>query len=80
MIDWNLYITESFLHQIQPIVSKISVEANKLPSYYKVKHILFQNVAAASKTHKLGIDLRTAAYITSIEKIFVTYDEHGLAF
>ncbi|PZC79201.1 glutamate dehydrogenase, mitochondrial [Helicoverpa armigera] len=38
------------------------------------------NVAAASKTHKLGIDLRTAAYITSIEKIFVTYDEHGLAF
>ncbi|KAJ8719247.1 hypothetical protein PYW07_016803 [Mythimna separata] len=38
------------------------------------------NVAAAAKTHNLGIDLRTAAYITSIEKIFVTYDEHGLAF
>ncbi|KAJ8724226.1 hypothetical protein PYW08_015700 [Mythimna loreyi] len=38
------------------------------------------NVAAAAKTHNLNIDLRTAAYITSIEKIFVTYDEHGLAF
>ncbi|XP_050562938.1 glutamate dehydrogenase 2, mitochondrial-like isoform X2 [Spodoptera frugiperda] len=38
------------------------------------------NVAAAAKSYNLGIDLRTAAYITSIEKIFATYDEHGLAF
>ncbi|KAF9412587.1 hypothetical protein HW555_008950 [Spodoptera exigua] len=38
------------------------------------------NVAAAAKTHNLGVDLRTAAYVTAIEKIFATYDEHGLAF
>ncbi|XP_026731610.1 glutamate dehydrogenase, mitochondrial-like isoform X2 [Trichoplusia ni] len=38
------------------------------------------NVIATAKTHKLGLDMRTAAYINAIEKIFCTYDEHGLAF
>ncbi|CAD0200552.1 unnamed protein product [Chrysodeixis includens] len=38
------------------------------------------NVIASAKTHKLGLDMRTAAYISAIEKIFCTYDEHGLAF
>ncbi|XP_068626155.1 glutamate dehydrogenase, mitochondrial-like [Battus philenor] len=38
-----------------------------------------QNVARAATTHNLQLDMRTAAYITAIEKIFVTYDEHGLA-
>ncbi|XP_049871155.1 glutamate dehydrogenase, mitochondrial-like [Pectinophora gossypiella] len=38
------------------------------------------NVMRACKEHKLGIDLRTSAYITAIEKIFTTYDEMGLAF
>ncbi|KAL4703025.1 hypothetical protein ACJJTC_019243 [Scirpophaga incertulas] len=36
------------------------------------------NVMKAAVTHKLGLDVRTAAYITAIEKIFVTYDEQGL--
>ncbi|KPJ05845.1 Glutamate dehydrogenase, mitochondrial [Papilio xuthus] len=38
-----------------------------------------QNVSQAASTHNLELDMRTAAYITAIEKIFVTYDEHGLA-
>ncbi|KOB76953.1 Glutamate dehydrogenase [Operophtera brumata] len=38
-----------------------------------------QNVMKAAQKHKLGIDLRTAAYVTAIEKIFTTFDEHGLA-
>ncbi|CAB3227479.1 unnamed protein product [Arctia plantaginis] len=38
-----------------------------------------QNIVTANQKHKLGLDLRTSAYITAIEKIFVTYDEHGLA-
>ncbi|CAH0716631.1 unnamed protein product, partial [Brenthis ino] len=38
-----------------------------------------RNVKRSAMQHNLDLDLRTAAYITAIEKIFVTYDEHGLA-
>lgn len=39
-----------------------------------------RNIMRAAKQYNLGLDLRTAAYITSIEKIFKVYDEAGLTF
>lgn len=37
-------------------------------------------IAATSRKYGLGLDLRTAAYINSIEKIFQKYNEAGLSF
>lgn len=37
-------------------------------------------IAATSRRYGLGLDLRTAAYINSIEKIVQTYSEAGLSF
>jgi glutamate dehydrogenase (NAD(P)+) len=34
----------------------------------------------ACERYDLGLDLRTAAYITSIEKIFRVYNEAGLSY
>ncbi|XP_048000071.1 glutamate dehydrogenase, mitochondrial-like [Leguminivora glycinivorella] len=36
------------------------------------------NVMRAAKQYDLGLDVRTAAYVTAIERIFLTYDEQGL--
>ncbi|XP_028166449.1 glutamate dehydrogenase, mitochondrial-like isoform X2 [Ostrinia furnacalis] len=37
------------------------------------------NVMRVAKQHNLGLDVRTAAYVNAIEKIFMTYDDMGLA-
>lgn len=42
--------------------------------------ILWQAIMKTAMKFNLGLDLRTAAYINSIEKIFATYSEAGLAF
>lgn len=39
-----------------------------------------RNIMKTAMEYKLGLDLRTAAYITAIEKIFVVYREAGLTF
>jgi len=39
-----------------------------------------RNIMKVAMRHNLGLDLRTAAYIHSIEKIFHTYDTSGLSF
>jgi len=35
-------------------------------------------VIEKAKKHELGLDLRTATYISAIEKIFVSYNSSGL--
>jgi len=37
-------------------------------------------IMAAGKEYELGLDVRTAAYVVALEKIFNTYAEAGLAF
>lgn len=41
---------------------------------------LFQAIMKNCMTYNLGLDLRTAAFATSVEKIFKVYSEAGLTF
>ena len=38
-----------------------------------------EKIKEKAKLHNLGLDLRTACYISSMEKIYVSYNEAGLA-
>ena len=46
-----------------------------------VHHLcLLQTIMRNCMTYNLGLDLRTAAFATSVEKIFKVYSEAGLTF
>ena len=63
----------------------LNINNYKYSSYcteYYNQHICFlhQNIMKTAMQYNLGLDLRTAAYIAAIEKIFVVYREAGLTF
>lgn len=55
-----------------------------MPSDLRIKlisHLIsLQNIMKVAMQYNLGLDLRAAAYVHSIEKIFKTYADQGLAF
>ena len=42
--------------------------------------LLMQQIMRTANKYNLGLDLRTAAYVNAIEKVFQVYNEAGLIF
>ena len=42
--------------------------------------LLLQAIMHTAQSYDLGLDLRTAAYVNAVEKIFRVYNEAGLTF
>lgn len=40
----------------------------------------FQQIMRTASKYNLGLDLRTAAYVNAIKKVFKVYNEAGLTF
>jgi len=42
--------------------------------------LFFQQIISTARTFDLGLDLRTAAYVNAINKVFKVYNEAGFTF
>ena len=42
--------------------------------------IFLQQIVNTTRTYGLGLDIRTAAYVNAIEKVFKVYNEAGFTF
>ena len=48
--------------------------------HHPFSFFIFQQIMKTAMKYNLGLDIRTAAYVNSIEKIFLTYHDAGLTF
>lgn len=74
--DLRIYPTDSFRQRIAGASEKDIVHSGLA----QTMETAALNIKKTAEKHKLSLDLRLAAYMCSIEKIFLTYEEAGLAF
>lgn len=52
----------------------------ELHSVMERTFFLTQQIMRAVREHNLGLDLRTAAYVCALKKIYIVYREAGITF
>lgn len=52
----------------------------ELHSVMEMTFFLTQQIMRAVREHNLGLDLRTAAYVCALKKIYIVYREAGITF
>ncbi|KAL0276183.1 UNVERIFIED_CONTAM: hypothetical protein PYX00_003802 [Menopon gallinae] len=74
--DLRITPSESFMKRIAGASEKDIVHSGLA----QIMETAAINIMKMGNKHRLGFDLRLAAYMVAIEKIFLTYEEAGLAF